>query len=69
MTLNTLDNTRTFPMLALPMTPTTDIELTRLANLRSQRMQLAFSVDVVNEYFKISKIIFFAKASATAYPG
>lgn len=69
MILYSLDSVRNYPMLALPLTATTDIELTRLANFRAQRMQLAFSVDVVNETFKISKIIFFAKASATSYPG
>jgi len=69
MTLFSLDSVRSYPMLALPMTATTDIELTRIANFRSQRIQLAFSVDVISEYFKISKIVFFAKASATSYPG
>lgn len=69
MTLYSLDSARTFPMMALPMTPTNERELTRLGNFRSQRIQLGFSVDVIDEYFKISKIIFFAKPSATSYPG
>lgn len=69
MTLYGLDSIRSYPMLTLPMTATSDIELTRIANFRSQRIQLAFGVDVINEYFKISKIVFFAKASATSYPG
>lgn len=69
MTLFSLDSARSFPMLSLAMAPTNERELTRLANFKSQRIQLAFSVDVIDEYFKISKIIFFAKTSGLSYPG
>lgn len=69
MTLYTLDSVRSFPMLPLPLTATAERELTRIGNLKSQRIQLGFSVDVVNEYFKISKIVLFAKGSGTSYPG
>jgi len=69
MVLYSLDSVRSFPMLALPMTATAEREPTRLGNFKSQRIQLAFSVNVVNEYFKISQIIFFAKTSGTSYPG
>lgn len=69
MTLNSLDNVRSFPMIALPMTATAERELTRLGNFKSQRIQLTFSVNVLDEYFKVSKIVLFAKSSGTSYPG
>lgn len=68
MTLRTLDNTRQFTMLPLPMNPTTDKEPTRLGNIRSQRTQVEFKVTEIDEYFRISKMVVFAKPSGTSLP-
>lgn len=68
MFLRTLDNIRSFTVLPLVMAAATDKEPTRLGNLRSQRIQLELRVNEIDEHFKISKIIIFAKASGTDTP-
>jgi hypothetical protein len=69
MYLRTLDNTRSFTMLPLPMAATTDKEPTRLGNIRSQRTQVEFRVTEQDEWFRISKLVVFAKVSGTSLPG
>jgi len=68
MFLRSLDNIRSFTMLPLAMSATTDKEPTRLGNMRSQRTQLELRVNEIDEYFKIQKIIIFAKPSGTSHP-
>jgi hypothetical protein len=66
--LTDLDNVQTLNMVALPMSPTTRIEPTRLANFQSQRTRLEGSVSEIDEWFLISRIIIFAKPVAVEYP-
>jgi len=69
MFFHSLDSIRNFTLLPLSMSPTNDKEPTRLGNFRSQRTQLELKTDSIDEYFQISKIIIFAKTSATSLPG
>lgn len=69
MQLNSLDSVRTFAMLPLAMQATTDIEPTRGANFKSQRIQFEFRITEIDEYFVIQKIVIFIKPVATSLPG
>jgi hypothetical protein len=69
LTLASLDNVKTLNLVSLPMTPTTRIEPTRLANFQSQRTRLEGSTSEIDEWFLISRIIIFAKPVAVEYPG
>lgn len=69
LSLTDLDNTQTYNMVNLTMTPTTRIEPTRLANFQSQRTRLVGEVTEMDEWFRISRIIIFAKPVAVEYPG
>lgn len=69
MFFHSLDSIRSFTLLPLSMSSTNDKEPTRLGNFRSQRIQLELKTDAIDEYFQISKIIIFAKTSATSLPG
>lgn len=68
MSLSGLDDVRSYTMLPLEMSLTPGLEPTRLANFRSQRIRFNLTTTEINEYFKISRIILFAKTSATSYP-
>jgi hypothetical protein len=69
MVLRDLDNVRTYPMEPFVMASATRIEPTRLANFQSQRIQLHGSVDEIDEWFWIRRIIIFAKSVVVEYPG
>lgn len=58
--------TETLPIIV--MATATNREPTVLANFRQQRGQLRFSVNEINEYFSISKIIIFVRPYQTGYP-
>jgi len=66
---HSLDNVRNLTLLPLPLSSASAIEPTRLGNFRSQRTQLELKTDSIDEYFQISKIVIFAKPSATSLPG
>lgn len=68
MYLKTLDEARSYTILPLAMSAAPGIEPTRLGNIRSQRVQLEFSVAEEDEWFNISKIVIFAKPSAMSLP-
>lgn len=68
MSLSGLDDIRTYTMKPLAMSLTPGLEPTRLANFRSQRTRFNITTTEINEYFRISRIVIFAKASATSYP-
>lgn len=68
MSLSGLDDVRTYTMKPLTMSLTPGLEPTRLANFRSQRTRFNLTTTEINEYFRISRIIIFVKASATSYP-
>jgi len=69
MKFQSLDETTEYSILALTMTATTDREPTRLANFKSQRASLELKTTEINEIFKIQKIIVFARAMFSSYPG
>jgi hypothetical protein len=69
MTLADLDGVRTYPMVPFTMATATRIEPTRLANFQSQRIRLIGSVDEIEEWFWIRRIIIFSKTVVVEYPG
>ena len=69
MFFRSLDDIRSFTLLPLTMAATTDREPTRLGNFRSQRTQVELRTTDIDEWFQISKIIVFAKASGSSLPG
>lgn len=50
------------------MSTTTYVEPSKLFNMMSQRMRLKFITTEENEYFRINRIIIFAKPVFTDYP-
>lgn len=68
LSLADLDDIQTQNLIPLVMTPTTRIEPFRLANLQSQRIRLVGKTTELGEYFKIQRILIFAKPVALEYP-
>lgn len=68
MSLSGLDDIRTYTMKPLEMSLLPGLEPTRLSNFRSQRTRFNITTTEINEYFRISRIVIFAKTSALAYP-
>jgi len=68
LSLSDLDNVQTETLVPITMAATTRIEPFRLANFQSQRIRLIGSVTTINEYFKIQRILLFAKPVAQEYP-
>lgn len=66
--LSDLDDTRNQHLLALNMQPVNRFEPTRLANFQSQRIRLTGNIGLINDYFRIQRIIIFAKPVAVEYP-
>lgn len=65
----TLNNTRSVTLTPLPLSSTTDIIPTRLCNLTTQRASLEGKVAALDEFFKITGIVLYAKEVAQSYPG
>lgn len=59
---------RSVALVPLVMSPSTDIEPTKLTNFNSQRMQIEFKVSQFNEYFVLGRLIPFTKPVATSRP-
>ena len=68
LSLTDLDDTRTQDLVDIPMSSTTRIEPLRLANFQSQRIRLVGRTTEISEYFKIQRILIFAKPVAQEYP-
>lgn len=68
MSLTDLQDVQTYTMVDLPMQPVTRIEPTRLANLQSQRIRFVMSTSVIDEHFKVNRILIYAKPVAVEYP-
>jgi hypothetical protein len=68
MQLSSLDDVYSFDLVPFTIATTTNIEPTRLANFKSQRIKLRFSVDEIDEWFQIRRIILFAKPVETSLP-
>lgn len=68
MRLLSFQEVRTQTLTPFTMALTTRIEPLRLANFNEQRASLEGKTTVINEYFKINRIILFAKPLWTDYP-
>lgn len=68
MQLQSLDDIVTQDLQNLTMDISTNIEPTKLANFKEQRARLQGKTTEFGEYFRITRIIIFAKPVATDYP-
>lgn len=69
MRLQSLDEVKEAVMEPLTITDPSYIEPTRLVNFTQQRSSLEIKTTTVDYVFHCSKIIIFAKQTATSYPG
>ena len=63
-----LDDVNTQTITPVVMAAATNREPTILANFRDQRGRLRFSVNDIDEWFSISKIVVFIRPYQTGYP-
>lgn len=63
-----LDDTVTSTLIAIPMSTTPGKEILQLSNFTTQRASLEIKTTLINEYFRISKIVIYARAVSTGYP-
>ncbi len=68
LTLESYDAVKTQALVPLNMLNPNQFEPTRLANFQSQRIRLVGSVNLIDEWFSIHRIIIYAKPVATEYP-
>ena len=66
--LRSLDNVNNVQLANHPMTSTTNIEPTLLADFTEQRIQLELRTVLIEEGFTISRIVVFVKPVADGYP-
>lgn len=66
--LLSFDSIRSSTMIPLVLSAATNREPTRLANFMEQRIALKVSMDTINEWFKINRIIVLIKPIFTEYP-
>lgn len=67
--LLSMDGVKIFIALPLTLEGVTNKEPTRKVNFTQQRAQLEIRTTAINEFFEISKIVFFMKPVAENYPG
>lgn len=67
--LLSLSATKEFIANPIALEAATSEEPTKGVNFKYNRAALEFKVTEIDEYFKISKIVLFAKVSATGRPG
>lgn len=68
LSLQDYSNIQTQNLIPLVMSTATRIEPTRLSNFQSQRTRLVGTVDEMDEWFGIRRIIVYAKPVAIEYP-
>jgi len=68
MFFHSLDEVESQTLVPFTMAATTNRESFRLANFNQQRAMLEVKTTEINEYFKINRIIIFAKELWTDYP-
>jgi len=68
MTMFSQDDIYSSVLVPFAMAATTNIRPTRLMNFQHQRAYLKGSTDVINEWFKINKIVIYAKEVFVEYP-
>lgn len=66
--LQDLSDIQTQTLVPLVLAAATRFEPTVLANFQSQRIRLGGSVNVIDEWFQINRILIFAKPVAVEYP-
>lgn len=69
LSLHSLDNVRNSTLVTLALSSLTNREPTRLCNFIEQRAQLRIGTNLINETFKINRIIVFVKEVYSSYPG
>lgn len=69
MTLSTEDDVRSVTLTPFTMASSDSVTPFRLANLVTQRAQLQITTDLINEIFRINRIIIYAKPVENMYPG
>ncbi len=67
-TLTDLSQVQSSVLQPIVMTQTTRFEPTTLSNFQSQRTRLEIKTTEIDEWFRINRIIIFAKAVAAEYP-
>lgn len=68
MTMHSQDDVYTQPLAPFNMQSTTNIRPTRLMNFQHQKASLKGSVNVLDEWFRINKIVIYAKEVFSDYP-
>lgn len=69
MVLYSQDDVQSQTLVPFVLSATTPIQPTRLANFIQQRASLDIRTNVINEWFRINRIVVFTKEFATSYPG
>ena len=69
MTLRTQDGVRTQSLTAFTMAATAEISPFRIVTFVTQRAQLQISTNVIDEEFRINRIIVYSKVIGMEYPG
>lgn len=69
MTLYSMDDVNSQALVPFVMASATNIQPTRLCNFNEQRASLYLSVDVIDEWFNIKRIMLFTAEHATSFPG
>ena len=68
MTMYTQDEIYSSVLIPFTMKAATNIRPTRLMNFQHQRAYLEGKIDVIDEWFKINKIVIYAKEVFADYP-
>jgi len=69
MRLYSMDDVNNYDLIPFTMAAATNIQPTRLANFIEQRASLHCSTDLINEWFRINRIIIYVREFGTSYPG
>lgn len=68
MQIQSQEEIRTKNFVPLVMATNTDIQPTQITNFNAQRAKLRISVNEINEYFQISRIIVWVKPTDSMFP-
>ena len=67
--MRSLDAVKTSQLVPLKLQDKNDRSMNRLCNFVTQRAQLGIKTTCINDYFKINRVILFAKILWSDYPG
>ena len=68
MSLYSLDDVRSFTLVPFTLASTTRFEPFRLANFMEQRASLEIKTTAINEWFRINRVLVYAKPTFVDYP-